>query len=627
MGFRPLSLPLLVLLAGVSLSTIGSSLPEPQNNVERGSTCPPGNLLSTYWAPWKNAKQTSAQIPWSAVTDFAFYSFAITASDPSILTFADGHISEFVQAAHTAGKRALLSVGGQTGTYYFSPLVGTASSRATFSQTILRTVQQYGFDGADIDWEYPNYNDGNLYNSADSDNLLSFVAVLRQTMGSLLITMAAPPFGWFGADGNHLANTAPYATYVDYIASPPLPVLDTIMAYNEYGPWLSITGPQSPMNDCDPGGAGWTSVPEVVGYWTGSGFPACQLLLVSPDPPSDQYLAPEQQFCTQGIATYSHNFTTSSSTLATTYYNGQSTTAFQPTESNQPADNQPMLSDLIPNYLSSDQTTGAGGYTRCKFLSVVPYAPNSVPNLSHLEDWDACTQAPYLFNAQTRSFIAYEDAQSTGIKAQWAATHGLAGVTLYDSVGMTPRVITAAQQGLSGSFATSEPISAPSNGSGGPAVSSKGLCAGTTGQTCAGSSFGSCCSAYGYCGSSADYCGSGCQAAFGTCPGSSSTASSVVSTSSQSASSAQSSSKTSANSSAPSKASSLIRGTSSTSTSSAIRPSSTLVPSTSGACGGSTGFTCLGGSNSAATCCSAYGYCGSDSGYCGSGCQSAFGTW
>ncbi|KAK4705586.1 chitinase, partial [Phenoliferia sp. Uapishka_3] len=416
------SLPLLLVLV-LSLLPPGSTLPEPHLQAERRSTCPPGGILNTYWAPWKDAIQSPAQFPWNAVTNFAIYSFAKTTPDPGTLELDDGHIVEFVNAAHNAGKRALLAVGGATGTKNFSPNVGTAPLRLSFSQTIFNTVLQYGFDGADIDWEFPNYDNGNIYNAADSDNLLSFLAVLRQTMGSKLITMAAPPYGWIGSNGKHLPNTTPYATYIDYM---------TIMAYNEYDHYgADVSGPQSPMGDCDPAKAGWSSVPDVVGYWTNSGFPACQLLL--------------------GIATYAHTFVTSSSSLVTTYFGGQSTTAFQPTQKSDDA--QPRVTEMIPDvrvseallhnthnspetrqFLSSDLTTGAGGYIR-----------------------------------------SYEDAQSTGIKAQWASTHGLAGITLYDSVGITSPVLSAAQQGLRGSFATSEPTTSPSNGNGGLAVSSRVL--------------------------------------------------------------------------------------------------------------------------------------------------------
>ncbi|KAL1892989.1 hypothetical protein Sste5346_006669 [Sporothrix stenoceras] len=48
-------------------------------------------------------------------------------------------------------------------------------------------------------------------------------------------------------------------------------------------------------------------------------------------------------------------------------------------------------------------------------------------------------------------------------------------------------------------------------------VSPDGTCGGSTGLTCAGSTWGTCCSAHGYCGSGDTYCGKGCDLSAGTC--------------------------------------------------------------------------------------------------------------
>ncbi|TQV92463.1 hypothetical protein V2A60_007152 [Cordyceps javanica] len=48
-------------------------------------------------------------------------------------------------------------------------------------------------------------------------------------------------------------------------------------------------------------------------------------------------------------------------------------------------------------------------------------------------------------------------------------------------------------------------------------ISPDQTCGGSTGYTCQGSSFGSCCSFYGFCGSGDRYCGTGCDVDFGTC--------------------------------------------------------------------------------------------------------------
>ncbi|KAL8293590.1 hypothetical protein RQP46_000291 [Phenoliferia psychrophenolica] len=224
---------------------------------------------------------------------------------------------------------------------------------------------------------------------------------LRSTMGSsYLITAAVPEFGWS-------FSASPFAAYFDYIV---------IMTYDMYAsPWAGTTGPNAPLAQCN---SRSDSIKGSVALWQAAGFSACQLLL--------------------GIPGYGHQFTTTSSQLATTTFNGQNTLMFQP-YNNQIADQAPEFKALISNgWLSTDGTTGAGGFTRY---------------------WDACTSTPFLFNPSTRVFVSYDDAQSTKIKAQYAAANGLAGVSIYSSIGPTVAVFDAAKEGLTGQSVTLAPSS------------------------------------------------------------------------------------------------------------------------------------------------------------------------
>jgi hypothetical protein len=81
--------------------------------------------------------------------------------------------------------------------------------------------------------------------------------------------------------------------------------------------------------------------------------------------------------------------------------------------------------------------------------------------------------------------------------------------------------IVLASMGVSSSSSSSSYVptstssSAAPSGSGLP-VSTDGTCS-ANGHTCAGYANGSCCSQYGYCGDTSDFCGTGCQTGFGTC--------------------------------------------------------------------------------------------------------------
>jgi LysM repeat protein len=150
-----------------------------------------------------------------------------------------------------------------------------------------------------------------------------------------------------------------------------------------------------------------------------------------------------------------------------------------------------------------------------------------------------------------------------------------AGITLTQFYAWNPAVQTDCSAlflayyvciGVAGAAPGTASASASASTSPSGNVSPTGLCGGTTGYTCAGSAFGTCCSSSGYCGDSSGHCGTGCQPEFGTCN-----------------------------------------------------------ISTNGLCGSPNGGMICAGSGFG-NCCSSSGYCGSSSAYCGSGCQTAFGT-
>lgn len=49
-----------------------------------------------------------------------------------------------------------------------------------------------------------------------------------------------------------------------------------------------------------------------------------------------------------------------------------------------------------------------------------------------VREWDAKAQAPFLWNAQTRAFITYDDPQSIAIKAEYVRKHHLGGVMFWE---------------------------------------------------------------------------------------------------------------------------------------------------------------------------------------------------
>jgi chitinase len=88
--------------------------------------------------------------------------------------------------------KALLSMGGW-GAGGFSPAVATAESREIFAQSYADIINDYGFDGGDLDWEYPGVEAGGIEQSPDdTQNFTLFMQLLRDKLGpDKLLTMAA----------------------------------------------------------------------------------------------------------------------------------------------------------------------------------------------------------------------------------------------------------------------------------------------------------------------------------------------------------------------------------------------------------------------------------------------------
>ena len=93
---------------------------------------------------------------------------------------------------HQRGKlKIVLSVGGW-GAGGFSPAVATAEGRELLAQSLMDIVDDYGFDGIDMDWEYPCSNAANIEASEnDKQNYTLLMQLLRQKLGTgRLLTMA-----------------------------------------------------------------------------------------------------------------------------------------------------------------------------------------------------------------------------------------------------------------------------------------------------------------------------------------------------------------------------------------------------------------------------------------------------
>jgi chitinase len=188
------------------------------------------------------------------------------------------HQLQILKAAYPQ-LRTLISVGGWTWSGSFSTVAATAASRQAFAQSCVQFVVQYGFDGVDLDWEYPVSGGlpGNAASPADPANYTLLLAAMRAALNAqsaidghtYLLTIAAPA-GPANMANFQLAQMHPYVDWMN------------VMAYDFHGGWESTTGFNSPLYAApgDPGPAQFNTHAAVQAYLA-AGVPAAKIVVGS----------------------------------------------------------------------------------------------------------------------------------------------------------------------------------------------------------------------------------------------------------------------------------------------------------------------------------------------------------
>jgi chitinase len=151
----------------------------------------PAHLLEGYWQDFVNGAQplTLADVP--TTYNLVAVAFGNADSTPGQVTFSlDSGLSsalggytqqQFINdiaTLHSRGQKVILSVGGANGTIS----VNDATSAANFASSVYSIIQQYGFDGVDIDLE----------NGVKPTYMASALEQLHSDVGNSLIITLAP---------------------------------------------------------------------------------------------------------------------------------------------------------------------------------------------------------------------------------------------------------------------------------------------------------------------------------------------------------------------------------------------------------------------------------------------------
>jgi chitinase len=332
-----------------------------------------GKIIAGYYASWAAySGYTPSDIQASKLTHilYAFAnvssSYKIALGDPSVdeKNFADLRALK----QKYPGLKTLISVGGWEWSGRFSNMASTAVRRETFAGSVVDFLVKYGFDGVDIDWEFPvsGGKADNAYRAADKGNFTLLLKLLREKLDAqgakdgkkYLVTIAG------GSSKDYVGNVQlkSIAQYLDF---------GLVMAYDIHGYSDKYTDHNAPLyGSTDPSPQFVWSVDQAVQAWLKAGFPKTKL--------------------TVGVPFYGHRYSNVKGGGTGIYktYSGYKSLDYD---------------DIVSQYLSDK---------------------------SYARYYGMAGRTPWLFNGST--FITYEDASSLSEKAAYIKNQGLAGAGIWE---------------------------------------------------------------------------------------------------------------------------------------------------------------------------------------------------
>jgi len=165
----------------------------------------------------------------------------------------------------------------------FTDIASTEAKTRTHAQHVIDFLRTWGFDGYDIDWEYPVVAGHNNVNGAahpqDYDNYIRMLRIIReefeveaaQTGQTQLLLTAAVGVGKTTADQAY--NIAEMNKYLDLVG---------LMTYDMHGTWETVTNFNAPLyttQEDEDYYANACSVQWAVDYWLDRGLDANKLVV------------------------------------------------------------------------------------------------------------------------------------------------------------------------------------------------------------------------------------------------------------------------------------------------------------------------------------------------------------
>ena len=280
--------------------------------------------------------------------------------------------------------KTMLSVGGWLGSARFSDVAATPQARTTFVGSVVKLLEAYGFDGVDIDWEFP-VSGGLPTNQARPQDRHNFTLLAQEFRKQFDAREAAT--------GKDLLFTVALGTQPEQYANYELRDLSRfadwvhMMTYDYHGPSSEVTGHNSP------------------------------LYASSNDPESDPVRRTQFNLDASVDAFLAAGITPGKLVVGAAFY-GLVWSGVSPVN-----DGLFQAVGGVPEF--SVGTPGALYYRdiQSQFL----------PQMTR--HWDNDAKVPWLYDPASQLMISYDDPESLGYKANYIRERGLGGMLVWDLSG------------------------------------------------------------------------------------------------------------------------------------------------------------------------------------------------
>ncbi|XP_018495001.1 endochitinase [Galendromus occidentalis] len=270
--------------------------------------------------------------------------------------------------------KTLLSVGGWAeGGKKYSEMVAVEAHRHTFINSVIQWVQTYGFDGFDLDWEYPGaFDRGGTVK--DKENFLDLVREMKSVFNTYrMILSAAVPVSKFRVQDAY--DIEELGKLLDFI---------NVMTYDLRGNWAGFSDVHSPLHKrpFDEWAYEKLNVHDGLQMWVDGGAPKNKLIV--------------------GVPFYGRTYTL-----------------------------QDPQSRGLKAYIDKDKKGGLPGtYTNSTgFLAYFEICSLLSQNNGWTRKFDQIGKAPYAFKED--QWVGYEDAESVAAKMDYLKEQGYGGAMVW----------------------------------------------------------------------------------------------------------------------------------------------------------------------------------------------------